>query len=414
MKKDRRSEVGREAAASFERGKMRDQLMELIVGAGVKAIEGVLAESVTALCGARYGRRAAEEPRRWGRQPGELVLGGRKARIQRPRVRQAGKEVDIPAYWALQAADPLQERALEQMLVGVSTRQYRRSLEEFPGLETASTSKSAVSRRFVAATAERLEALTEKSLQGVDWAAVMLDGLRFGDHVILVALGIDAGGRKHLLGLREGSTENATVCKELLGDLVERGFPTDRHSLFVIDGAKALAKALREVFGARAVIQRCQVHKTRNVLDQLPKHKRAHAAKALSQAYRQADHDLARQQLHNLERALAKDHPGAAASLREGLEETLTVKRLALTGALERSLSTTNPIESTNSVIRRVSGRVKRCRNGEMALRWVAAGLIEAARGFKRLKGYRAMPTLVGALHALDRENPVTPMRKAS
>ena len=414
MKKDRRSEVGREAVASFERGKMRDQLMELIVGAGVKAIAGVLAESVTALCGERYGRRAAEEPRRWGRQRGELVLGGRKVQIQRPRVRQAGKEADIPAYWALQAEDPLQERALEQMLVGVSTRQYRRSLEEFPGLETASTSKSAVSRRFVAATAERLEALAEKSLQGVDWAAVMLDGLRFGDHVILVALGIDSGGRKHLLGLREGSTENATVCKELLGDLVERGFPTDRHLLFVIDGAKALAKALREVFGARAVIQRCQVHKTRNVLDQLPKHKRAHAAKALSQAYGQADQDLARQQLHNLERALAKDHPGAAASLREGLEETLTVKRLALTGALERSLSTTNPIESTNSVIRRVSGRVKRCRNGQMALRWVAAGLIEAARGFKRLKGYRAMPTLVSAMHALDRENPVTPMRKAS
>ena len=414
MKKDRRSEVGREAVRAFERGEMRDQVMELIIGAGVRAIQGVLAESVSALCGDRYTRRTVEKPRRWGRQRGELVLGGRKVRIQRPRVRQAGREVPLPAYLDLQAEDPLQERALEQMLVGVSTRRYRRSLEEFPGLETASTSKSAVSRRFVAATAARLEALSAKPLHGVDWAAAMLDGLRFGDHVILVALGIDAGGRKHLLGLREGSTENATVSKELLADLAERGFPTERHLLFVIDGAKALYKALREVFGARAVIQRCQVHKKRNVLDQLPKHKRAQASRAMSQAYSQADCDLARQQLNNLERALAKDHPGAAASLREGLEETLTVKRLGLTGSLERSLSTTNPIESTNSVIRRVSGRVKRCRNGEMALRWVAAGLIEAERGFKRLKGYRAMSTLASALHAMDRENPVTPMRKAS
>ena len=281
MKKDRRSEVGREAVRAFERGEMRDQVMELIVGAGVKAIQGVLAESVTALCGERYARRAAEKPRRWGRQRGELVLGGRKVRIQRPRVRQAGREVPLPGYLDLQAEDPLQERVLEQMLVGVSTRQYRRSLEEFPGLETASTSKSAVSRRFAAATAERLAELTEKRLEGVDWAAVMIDGLRFGDHVILVALGIDAGGRKHLLGLREGSTENATDSKALLADLVDRGFPTDRHLLFVIDCAKALYKALREVFGARAIIQRCQVHKKRNVLDQLPKHKRAQASRAM-------------------------------------------------------------------------------------------------------------------------------------
>lgn len=414
MKEHRRSKVQQEAVASFKRGEMHGQVMELIVGAGVNVIWEVFAESVRELCGERHGRRAPDAPMRWGRQGGELVLGGRKVRVQRPRVRQAGREVPVPAYLELQAEDPLQGRAVEQMLVGVSTRKYGRSLETLPGLEVSSISKSAVSRRFVAATQARLTAFTSARLEDREWAVVMLDGLRFGAHVILVALGIDSGGNKHLLGMREGSTENATVCRELLAELIERGLPADRHLLFVIDGAKALRKALDEVFGSRALVQRCQVHKKRNVLDHLPDYKRPAISAALSQAYAADSHELALQQLQKLAQSLAKDHPGAAASLREGLEETLTVKRLGLTGSLERSLATTNPIENTNGTIRRVARGVKRCRDGQMALRWVVACLLEAQRGFHRLKGYRDMKSLKAALHTLDRANPVTALRKAS
>jgi transposase-like protein len=414
MKKDRRSEVQREAVASFKRGELRGRVMDFIVACGIDALQETFDESVRELCGQRHGRRAPDAPMRWGRQGGELVLGGRKVRVQRPRVRQAGREMPVPAYLELQAEDPLQDRALEQMLAGFSTRKYSRSLETLPGLAVSSISKSAVSRRFVAATQARLTALTSARLDDRQWVVAMLDGLRFGAHVILVALGIDSGGNKHSLGLREGSTENATVCRELLAELAERGLPADRHLLFVIDGAKALRKAVDEVFGSRAQVQRCQAHKKRNVLDHLPDPKRPAVGAALSQAYAADSHELALHQLHKLAQSLAKDHPGAAASLREGLEETLTVKRLGLTGLLERSLATTNPIENVNGTIRRVARGVKQCRDGQMALRWVAAALLEAQRGFHRLKGYRDIKTLKTALHALDRAHPVTPLRKAS
>ena len=413
MTKHRKQGRKSEAQSVAETVDTRQVLMDLVIDAGLQVIERTLSESVRELCGERYGRRSREAPRRWGRQPGELVLGGRRIRVTRPRARQAGKELTIPAYAAFQAADPLHERALEQMLVGVSTRKYRRSLEEFAGLEDWGTSKSAVSRRFVAATAKQLEALQTKRLEGVEWTALMLDGLRFGPHLILVALGIDAGGNKHVLGLWEGATENAALCRALLADLIGRGFPAARHLLVVMDGAKALRKAMDEVFASHALVQRCQAHKQRNVVDLLPKHKQVQVRSAMARAYRADSHESALRQLHDLVRVLSKDHPGAAASLKEGLEETLTVKRLGLDGALERSLATTNPIENLHSVTRAIAGRVKRCPNGDTAMRWVSAAVLEAERGFKRLKGHRAMPKLVIALHDLDTEKKMTALRKA-
>jgi transposase-like protein len=269
-------------------------------------------------------------------------------------------------------------------------------------VEERGTSKSAVSRRFVAATSARVAEQLARPLGELKLAAVMIDGIHFGEHVILVSLGIDESGTKHVLGLHEGATENAASCTALLANLVERGLDPTRSVLVVIDGGKALRKAVREVFGKRALVQRCQVHKKRNVLDQLPERMRASVSAALSQAYGSRDKARAMRLLNNLERRLAKEHPGAATSLREGLDETLTVIGLGLPRALERTLATTNPIENLNSVARRVCGRVTRWRGGEMILRWMVGAMSEAAKGFRRLKGHPGMPVLIAWLRRND------------
>jgi putative transposase len=287
------------------------------------------------------------------------------------------------------------------MLVGVATRKYGRSLEPI-GVQTRGTSKSAVSRRFVAATAARVEEQLAQPLGDFKLAALMIDGIHFGEHIVLVALGIDENGRKHALGLLEGATENSATCTALMTNLAERGLDTTRSLLVVIDGGKALAKAVRSVLGKRALLQRCQVHKKRNVLDQLPERMRPSVSAAMSQAYASRDKSHALRLLNNLERRLAKEHPGAAASLREGLDETLTVVGLGLPNALERTLATTNPIENVNSVARRVCGRVTRWRSGEMILRWMLSAMSEAAKGFRRLKGHAGMPLLIARLKAND------------
>jgi transposase-like protein len=412
MKKTRRKERGSEVARVLPLPSVRDGLLELVVRAGASAITTMLAEDVVRICGERYARRNEDAPRRWGHQEGAAVLGGRRVRIERPRVRKGGREVALPTYGQLQQEDPLEERALEQMLLGVSTRGYKRSLEELSSLDTFGASKSAVSRRFVAATEAQLETMMSARLDRTNWAAVMLDALNFSEHVIVVALGIDVSGKKHLLGLREGSTENATLCTELLTSLVERGLPQEKHLLFVIDGGKGLRKAIRDVFGGFGLVQRCQVHKARNVLDHLPEEKRGQVRAVLSQAYAANSYATAERQLKNLARTLAAEHPGAAESVREGLEETLTVKKLNLTGRLERSLATTNPIENMNGTVRRISNRVKRCRGGSMALRWVAGAMLEAKRGFRRLRGHKDMPMLITQLHALDSQKKNANVRK--
>jgi transposase-like protein len=302
---------------------VREGLHELVVRSGLGVVGAMLEADREALCGPRY----AHSGHRAGHAPGELAMGGRRVEVRRPRVRSVeGRELPLPTWEHFAGLDPLGQRAYEQMLVGVATRRYARSLEPLgAGVHSRGTSKSAVSRRFVAATSVRVEEQLARSLGELKLAALMIDGIYFGEHVILVALGIDESGRKHVLGLREGATENAATCTALLANLVERGLDTTRSLLVVIDGGKALRRAVREVLGKRAMVQRCQLHKKRNVLEQLPERMRANVSAALSQAYASREQATALHLLNNLERRLANEHPGAAASLREGLDETLTV-----------------------------------------------------------------------------------------
>jgi transposase-like protein len=297
----------------------------------------------------------------------------------------------------------LEQRAVEQMVLGVSTRGYARSLEPLPeAVAVRGVSKRAVSERYVYGTERKLAELMSRELCQLRVVALLIDGVHFGEHVVLAAVGVDEHGDKHVLGLREGATENAAAVRALLADLVERGLDTNRSLLIVIDGAKALHKAVVEVFGAHGLIQRCREHKKRNVTDALPERLRAAVRSAMNQAYATRDTKRARRLLEGLARRLEHQHPGAASSLREGLEETLTVMRLRLPENLERVLSSTNLIENLFSRVREIGRRVKRWQNGTMVLRWTAAGMLEAQRGFRKLVGYRAMPILFAALRARD------------
>jgi transposase-like protein len=297
------------------------EFREVLVRGGLAVAAALFREEVEALCGRPYAR-GDELASRWGTAPGEAVLGGRRVTLRRPRVRDAQGEVELETYRQLQREDPLSDRAVEQMLVGVSTRKYARSLEPMPviaGIEEFGTSKSAVSRRFVARTQAQLTDALSRPLGDRRWAALLIDGIAFHEHIVVMVLGVDESGMKSVLGFREGTTENSTLCRELLSDIVARGVPADRSILVVIDGGKGLRRAVGEVFGQFAVVQRCQVHKKRNVLDQLPETMRAQVGAAMSQAYASSTADSALALLKNLERTLSKTQPSAASSLREGL-----------------------------------------------------------------------------------------------
>lgn len=409
MNKSAKRTDGRKAAGEGQlwlrlSAMVRDALYDTVMVTGLACVDEVLEAERAALCGARYAHQAERQALRAGHVASSLVLGGRRVAVSRPRVRSvAGRELKLPSWREWSARDPLEARALEQMVLGVSTRRYARSLEPLPAaLAARGTSKSAVSARFVYGTERKLGQLLSRDLHGLKLVALMIDGVHFGEHVVLAAVGVDERGHKHVLGLREGATENATAVKALLADLVERGLDTGRALLVVIDGAKALHKAVAEVFGRRALIQRCREHKKRNVADALPERLRTGVRSAMVQAYATRDAKRARRLLENLARRLEHQHPGAAASLREGLEETLTVMRLNLPENLERILSSTNLIENLFSRVREIGRRVKRWQGGTMVLRWTAAAVIEAERGFRKLAGYRALPTLAAALRAHD------------
>lgn len=341
---------------------------------------------------------------RAGHAKGELAFGGRRVQVRRPRVRGVdGDEIALETWQRFADADPLTPRAVEQMVLGVSTRNDVRSIEPAPpGVASRGTSKGAVSRRFVAATRAKLGELMSRDLSSLSPCAIMIDGIHVDDHVVLVALGIDVSGEKHILGLYEGAAENTVCCGGRIADLEARGVRADRAMLFVIDGSKALAKAIRAKFGPRALIQRCQVHKRRNVLEHLPEDMKRNAGRTISAAYQSANPVRAKRMLEGLARQLEKKHPSAAASLREGLDETLTVMRFDLPSALARTLSTTNPIEFINGRIRRTTRNVGRWDSGDMILRWLAVALVEAAKTFRKLRGYKAVPKLVAALRAHD------------
>jgi putative transposase len=383
----------------------RTELFELALRSGLKVFTTMLEEDRTAICGPRYAHQPDQPASRAGTTPSEVVLGGRKVGIQRPRVRTAAGEVALPTFQTMAGTDPLDRRVVEQMLVGVATRQYARSLEPIGAdVESRGTSKSAVSRRFVAKTRAQLEAWHAVPLDGLDLVGLLLDGIHVGEHCLIVALGLAADGGKHALGIWEGSTENAAVCQSLLSNLQSRGLRTDRSLLVILDGSKALRKAVRDTFGEGALVQRCQIHKLRNVLDHLPERQRPWVKAILQRAYRSAEAATAKRLLQDLARRLETDHPSAAESVREGLEETLTILALGLSERLRHSLVTTNAVESLISRTRHVKRNVKRWRGGQMVLRWVAAGVLEAVKGFRRLKGHKDMPKLIAALRARDQQ----------
>jgi transposase-like protein len=304
---------------------------------------------------------------------------------------------------------------VEAIAVGVSTRKYHRSLDPLPVDERErSVARSSVSRRFVALSSRMVGQWMSRPLDRLDIRVVMIDGLFLRDHCILIALGVASDGAKHVLGLREGSTENAAVARAMLSDLLDRGLCAERPILFVIDGGKALRKAIGDLFGTRAVVQRCQVHKRRNVLDHLPESMQSSVRRAMQQAYDSFDVDLARRQLDRLARSLEREHPGAAASLREGLDETLTLQRLGVADGLYRVLRSTNAIENLNGSVVHFARNVRRWKDASMMLRWIATGLHEAQKQFRRLKGFRDMKHLLAALDRLNQNSGVEPNRKVA
>jgi transposase-like protein len=374
--------------------------------AGVEALGEMLAEDAEVLCGPRHARTRSRRGHRWGQTRSEIAYHGGKVKVVRPRVRGlAGKEMALPSWELLSDPDLLQAWAMNLMLLSVSTRKYGRAVRlpgaaggDLPARSGDATSKSAVSRRFVALTRKKLKAWLASDLSDLDLLVIQIDGLHVGDHVMLAAIGIDGGGEKHVLGLAEGASENAATVQALLDNLTARGLDPEVPRLFILDGAKALSKAVRRTFGAAAAIQRCQVHKGRNIIERLDESLHAGVKKALRQAWDQDDAEKAERLLKNLARRLELEAPGVSASILEGLDEILTVIRLGLPPELRRSLACTNAIENALGTVRTVQRNVKRWRNAEMALRWTAAGLLEAKKTFRRLKAYRHIPSLRAAL----------------
>lgn len=385
---------------------LRQGVMAASVAIGLEVLDELMAAEVDELAGPKGKHNPDRSHVRHGTEDGSVTLGGRKVDVRRPRVRTAADdgEARLEVYETARAADLLGEHMVGAMLAGLSTRRYPAALEPV-GDETdgraKATSKSSVSRQFVAATAERLAELTSARLDDERWVIVYIDGFRFGRHLLVAALGVTRDGRKVPLAVEEGSTENATLVRRLLAGLADRGLDATRGLLFVVDGSKALSAAIPAVFGDQALVGRCRLHKERNILDHLPEAQHAWVRRKLRAAWAKPDADDARRDLEALAVALQRKHPGAAASLREGLEETLTVTKLKIGGSLLRTVFSTNPVESMIEIIRAHAANVKRWRDGEMALRWAAAGMVCAQGQFRRVKGYRQLPELARRLEAV-------------
>jgi putative transposase len=387
----------------------KEGLLALAVGTGLQVMAAMFGEDAERLCGPEGKHNPGRAGYRHGSEAGSVTLGGRRLPVTRPRVRAADGtgELHLPSYDLFSSTEILSQMALEKMLAGLSSRRYGHGLEPAgQAVEEAATatSKSAVSRRFAAATETALAELMSRRLDGLDLVAFMADGVHFGEHTCVVALGIDINGVKHPLAIEEGSTENATLVTDLITGLRDRGLDVTRPILAVLDGAKALSRAVKDVFD-KPLIQRCQQHKIRNVIDKLPDRLRTVAERRMRQAYHAPSAVEAEGLLTALARELDKTHPGAAASLREGMPETLTIVRLGVPPTLARTLRSTNPIESMIEICREHSKNVKRWRDGQMALRWCAAGMLEADHQFRRVNGHLYLPKLRTALDACFTEN---------
>jgi putative transposase len=384
-------------------GAAKEGLLAMSVGVGLGVLHELLEAEVDEVVGPKGKHNPDRTAVRHGHEGGEVTLGGRRVPVSRPRARTADgeHEVELGTYAHFAARDRLTDMMLERMLAGVSTRRYARTGEPVgseidPG--SRSTSKSAVSREFVSRTRENLIELMSRPLDDLRLAVLMLDGIELKGRCCVVALGIDTDGVKHPFGLWDGSTENATVATTLLTNLVERGLDVEQGVLVVIDGAKALRKAVGDVLGTHTPVQRCVRHKERNVLAHLPERDRPLVRRRLRAAWARDDHDRALDQLRALADELARSHPGAAASLREGMQETLTVTRLGVRGRLKRTLASTNPCESMIETVRRISRNVKHWSSGDMRLRWTAAGMIEAQTQFRRIIGHTELAKLAVAV----------------
>jgi putative transposase len=372
-------------------------------------------EDASRLCGPRYGREEGRDGHRWGRTRGKVGFHGGKVEIERPRVRgRAGGEMALPSWETAVSENLLGKWAMNLMLINVSTRKVGRAVRlpegDVPSPKGAGVSKSAVSRRFVALSAERMKAWMASDLSKLDLLIIQIDGIHIEqDLMLLAAVGIDGDGGKHPLGVIEGATENAAVAQALLDNLVGRGLDPTVCRLFIIDGAKALSKAIRNSFGRNTPIQRCQVHKARNIVERLPKHLHASVRKVLRQAWELDDAAKAERLIRNLARRLEHEAPGVSGSILEGIDEILTVTRLGLPAELRRSLACTNIIENMNGTIRRVCRNVKRWQDAKMALRWTAAGMMEATKGFRRLKAHRQLQILRSVLAARQAKQAINP-----
>jgi putative transposase len=378
-------------------------LLAFVQQIGLLAFRELLEGEAVQIAGPKGKHNASRTHHRWGTAETVLPFGGRHVVVPRPRVRRkgkGGKEVDLPSVAAAREADPMSSHVAEQVVVGVSTRGYERSLEPVDeSLETRGESKSNVSRALIENTTEKLADFLSRSLSDLDIVAMFIDGIEIGKHAVIIALGVNVEGTKVPLGVWCGSTENHTVATALLQNLIARGLRVDAPMLFAIDGGKGLRKALSDVFGDRAIVQRCQVHKARNVRDHLPEERRAYVRRQMRDAYKSKSAKTAKMMLGQLASWLqANGEDSAAASLREGLDETLTVLRLGLPTTLCRTFSTTNAIENMNGTLRRVIRNVKRWRGETMIQRWVALGIAEAQRGFRRVKGHAQMKLLLAAL----------------
>ena len=384
-------------------GAAREGLLAMSVAAGMAVMQAMFDAEITAACGPTGKHDPDRGAVRHGAGRGSVVLGGRRVPVRRPRARTVdGHEVPLAAYRLFAAEDQLTRVVMERMLAGLATRRHVKAGEpvgaSVEGQATA-TSRSAVSRRFIAATKTALAELLARDLTPLDIKVLMVDGEHLAEHLAVVALAITADGTKVPVGLWEGSTENATVVRSLLADLVARGLDATDGLLVVIDGAKALSSAVKAVFGASAAIQRCTVHKRRNVADHLPEAERGWVDTKLGRIFANPGPAAGLRDAKALVTALARKHPGAAASLREGLEDMFTVTRLGITGTLARTLTTSNPIESMISIARTTNRNVTHWRDGQMVLRWTAAGMLNAQRSFRRVRGFKQMPQLVTALH---------------
>lgn len=390
---------------------MREGLLAFSAAAGLVVMRQMLDAELAGIVGAKHAKLTERVGNWHGTTTGQVVLGARKISVERPRGRYVdGGEVELDTWATFASEDLLRQVVVERMLAGVATRRHV-EVGEPVGQTGTAVSKSAVSRRFVAATQAAVGELLEADLSRLETAVLMIDGLNVAGEMIVVALVICADGTKVPVGLRLGDTENTVVVKDLLADLVARGLRFEYGILAVLDGSKALRSAVAKVFGTKALVQRCTLHKRRNVIDYLPVARRKGIDKRLAGIFANADAEAGLREAKRLAAQLKRDHPDAAGSLLEGLEEMFTVARLGITGTLRRSLTNTNCIESMISTVRVATGRVKTWKDGDMKKRWIATGMIEAQRSFRRVKGHTQMANLVTVIGAAV--NPVTPANYA-